>query len=92
MDKSTIDLLLLIGPYITPAFLTQAIKKSFCIRQRWIPLIPFFCSWALVALRELGQGTPLADGLIWRIIYDGVIGGAISIALFNLYHKTILNK
>lgn len=92
MDKTTIDLLLRIGPYIAPTLLTQAIKKSFNINRRWIPLIPFFIAWILITLRELSQGTPLNGSLFWRIVYDGVIGGAISITLFNLYRKTIMDK
>lgn len=92
MDKQTIELIIKIGPYIAPIFLAQAIKISFRIGRRWVPVIPFICAWVLIVIRYLSLGQVFGWIVFWGMIYEGAVIGAISIALFDLLKITVLNK
>lgn len=92
MEKALVDLIIQVGPFIAPVFLTQALKTTFGIPKRFIPIIPYLVALVLVVLKALGTGQPLTLNNFFQIIYESGVIGSVSIALYNVYQKTIKGK
>ena len=92
MDKSLVDLIILVGPFIAPVFLTQALKNTFSIPKRFIPIVPYIIAFILIGLKALSAAQTLTWNTLFQSIYESGVIGSVSIALYNIYQKTIKGK
>ena len=92
MDKSLVVLIVSAGPFIAPVFITQALKITFKIPKRFIPIIPYLVAFALLVLKVYGTEQSVTLSNYLQIIYESGVIGSVSIALYNIYQKTIKGK
>lgn len=92
MDKTFVELIIQVGPYIAPIFLTQSLKTALGIPRRVVPVVPYVIALILVGLRALTVNEVLSWMTLYQILYESAIIGSISIALYNIFQKTIKGK
>jgi hypothetical protein len=91
--NETMEFLIQYGPYIGVYLFTEAIKNAFKIPRRWIPIVPFVLGWLIAAAMLVIKDSELPVKVFAaKVLLEGLIVGALSIAIRNIYTKVILNK
>ena len=64
--------------------LTQAFKKGFAIKSRYIPLVALLLTFAVIGIYLVADDVPLT----WKAIENGFVVALTSVGLFSSYKNT----
>lgn len=80
LTKTTIDLFIQYGPYVAVYLFTEALKRGFKIKGRWVLLTAFGVGLFMASMQLIGTDAKLAPLVfISKTFEKGLIMGAIAI-------------